>query len=94
MLHTPDHATKFKNTSAGIHTLAYDYSSTLFCKMVVEIWQLINLVRYGRHPPSWISWTPTGTTHQQYLLVFIDENNLDEIGRCCSRVGTILKLQG
>jgi len=33
----------------------------------------------GGRPPSWICWAPIGTTHNEFLLVSIVEQNLVEI---------------
>jgi len=52
------------------------------------------LQRYGRffifldgdRPPSWISFTRVGTTHEEYLVVFVTVQNLVGIGTVISIV--------
>jgi len=45
---------------------------------VEEIWQFNGFQNCG-HPPSWICWAPTGTTHDDHLVVFIVTPNLVKI---------------
>ena len=44
-----------------------------------EIWRFFNLQNGGR-PPSWIGFTRVGTTHEEYLVVFVTVQNLVVIG--------------
>jgi len=46
--------------------------------MVAEIWQFYGLQNGGR-PPSWICWAPTGTTHDDHMVVSIVVPNLVKI---------------
>jgi len=45
---------------------------------VAEIWRF-NGFQNGGRPPSWICWAPTGTTHEDNLMVSIVAQNLVEI---------------
>ena len=40
----------------------------------------------GGRPPSWIGFTRVGTTHEEYLVVFVTVQNLVVIGAVISTV--------
>jgi len=46
---------------------------------VPEIWPIFDFQDGGR-PPSWIGFTRVGTTHKEYLVVFVTVQNLVVIG--------------
>jgi len=43
---------------------------------VVEIWRFIDFFQNGGRQPSWVNLTYIGTTHKEYLVVFIVVQNL------------------
>jgi len=52
---------------------------------VSEIWPIFDFQDGGR-PPSWICFTRVGTTHEEYLVVFVSVQNLFVIGAVLSIV--------
>ena len=54
-------------------------------RTVPEIWP-ISIFQDGGRPPSWICFTRVGTTHEEYLVVFITVQNLVVIGAVISIV--------
>ena len=52
---------------------------------VPEIWPIFDYQDGGR-PPSWIGFTRVGTTHEEYLVVFVTVQNLVVIGAVISVV--------
>ena len=54
-------------------------------RTVPEIWPIIDF-QDGWRPPSWISFTHVGTTHEEYLVVFVTVQNLVVIGAVTSIV--------
>ena len=42
--------------------------------------------QYGGRPPSWIGFTRVGTTHEEYLVVFVTVQHLVVIGAVISIV--------
>ena len=48
-------------------------------RSVPGIWPNFDFQDGGR-PPSWISFTRVGTTHEEYLVVFVTVQNLVVIG--------------
>jgi len=48
-------------------------------RSVPGIWPNFDFQDGGR-PPSWISFTRVGTTHEEYLVVFLTVQNLVVIG--------------
>jgi len=46
---------------------------------VAEIWRFNSFFQNGGRPPSWICWAPTGTTHDDQLVVSIAVPNLVKI---------------
>jgi len=54
---------------------------------VPEIWPgQFSIFQDGGRPPSWISFTCVGTTHEEYLVVFVTIQNLVVIGAVISIV--------
>jgi len=49
----------------------------------LQRWQFNGFLNGGR-PPSWISWAPTGTTHDEHSVVSIVTPNLAKIGAVVS----------
>ena len=45
-----------------------------------------SIFQYGGRPPSWIGFTRVGTTHEEYLVVFVTVQNLVVIGAVISIV--------
>ena len=45
----------------------------------IGLWQINGFFQNGGRPPSWIYWAPTGTTHDEILLVSIVVQNFVEI---------------
>jgi len=52
-------------------------------RTVLEIEQIFDFQDGGR-PPSWICFTRVGTTHEEYLVVFVTVQNLVVIGAVIS----------
>jgi len=50
-----------------------------------DIWPIFDFKNGGR-PPSWISFTRVGTTHEEYFVVFVAVQNLVVIGAVISIV--------
>jgi len=50
----------------------------LINQAIAEIWQFIDF-QNGGHPPCWIYCRCIGTTHENYLMVFIIVQNLIRI---------------
>jgi len=44
-----------------------------------EIWRVTVFFQNGGRPPSWICCSPTGTTHDDHLVVFIVVPNFVKI---------------
>jgi len=53
----------------------------IFSKSVKRLQRYSDLTVFqnGGRPPSWICWAPIGTTHDEFLLVYIVVQNLVEI---------------
>jgi len=47
---------------------------------------LFSIFQDGGRPPSWICFAPVGTTHEEYLVVFVTVQNLVFIGEVVSTV--------
>jgi len=54
-------------------------------RTVPEIWPIFDFQDNGRQP-AWISVTRVGTTHEEYLVVFVTVQNLVVIGAVISIV--------
>ena len=62
--------------------LARCYKTTVFFTFIV-LWPIFNFQDGGR-PPSWICFMRVGTTHEEYLVVFVTVQNLVVIGAVIS----------
>jgi len=61
------------------------YTSSCQISRRSEIWSIFDFQDGGR-PPSWIGFTCVGTTHEEYLVVFVTVQNLVVIGAVISIV--------